>query len=169
MIRLSPHPAYLGGEPSALRHRVWAGIAALAGAFGLVLAVGVPGSAAGEFSFAQCGGLGGAFDGQYSRLGRADRVDVVSGCRPGGQGKVGVYQDRKGGQFQEAEGGVFAWRAPAGISVTGLTVRARLRDANGLRASISGRSSGDDLDLDGVGVRDAARAAALLFSSRLHR
>lgn len=122
-----------------------------AGATWLALAPGLalPGTAtAGEFGFAQCGGSASGFDGRYSRLEGVDRVNVLTGCHPTGQGRAGVYQDRRGGQFAEAEGGQFVWRVPPGLSVSGVTVRAKLKDANGLRAAIAGRTDGTEVDLD---------------------
>ena len=106
------------------------------------------GASAGEFPVVQCGGAGSWFDGQYSRLTGVNRVNVLSGCRSAAEDRVGVYQDRRGGSFSEAEGGHYQWRAPAGLSVVGLNVRAKLKDANGLRAAITGRAGGSDLDLD---------------------
>jgi hypothetical protein len=119
----------------------------------------------GEFDFSQCGPDGTSLDGQYSRLGAVDRVDVRAGCRRGGQDRLGVYQDRRGGSFREGEGGQYVWRAPAGLAVVSLAIRARLKDANGLRAAIAGRAGGSDVDLDGSLAHDGSVVVAR-WSSR---
>lgn len=103
---------------------------------------------AGEFAFSQCGTSGAALDGRYLRLGQADRVDVRAGCRAGAGDLLGVYQDRRGSAFREGEGGQYLWRAPEGIAMVGVSVRARLRDANGLRAALVGRAGSRSVDLD---------------------
>ena len=139
----------------------------IAAAVGMGLLALLPGAAtAGEFSVTQCGGAGSWFDGQYSRLGGVDRVNVLSGCRSVSQDRVGIYQDRRGGSFSVSEGGQYLWRAPAGISVTGISLRAKLKDANGLRASVSGRAGGTEIDLDGGLAHDGSVVEAR-WSNRL--
>ncbi|MFM8791106.1 MAG: hypothetical protein ACKOFX_01215, partial [Solirubrobacterales bacterium] len=133
----------------------WVGLAAAAAGVGLLALLPATASA-GEFTVTQCGGTGSWFDGQYSRLGGVDRVNVLSGCRTPSQDRVGIYQDRRGGSFSVSEGGQYLWRAPVGISVTGVSLRAKLKDANGLQASVSGRAGGAESDLDGGRPRDGS-------------
>ena len=126
----------------------------------LLLGYPLPPAGAGEFAFSQCGPAGAALDGRFSRLGPVDRVDVKSGCRAGSGDLLGVYQDRRGGPFGEGEGGQYLWRAPEGISVVGLSIRARLRDANGIRAALVGRSGARSLDLDDGLAHDGREVTA---------
>ena len=78
-----------------------------------------------------------------------DRVDVVNGCYSGGRQKIGVYQDRSGLRMQASGGGQFMWSPTPGIRITGTTFGAKLKDANGIRASLIGpRSAGGQTELD---------------------
>ncbi len=133
---------------------------ALVGSLGLLLGTTTSPAGAGEFAFAQCGAIGIELDGRFSRLGQTDRVDVRAGCRPSSGDLLGVYQDRRGGSFREGEGGQYVWRAPEGIGVVGLSVRARLRDANGLRAALVGRAADRRIELDRDLERDGREVLA---------
>ncbi len=79
-----------------------------------------------------------------------DRVDVIRGCLPGGANKIGIYQDRSGLRLQTSGGGQFMWSPTPGLQIVGTTVSAKLRDANGIEASVSGPSAQwGDFDLYG--------------------
>ncbi len=111
---------------------------------------------AGQFTFSQCGAAGHQLDGRYVRLGDADRVNVRPGCRPAAGDLLGVYQNREGGMFREGEGGQYLWKAPEELALVGVSVRARLRDANGLRAAVVGRAGERSHDLDGNLAHDGS-------------
>ncbi|MCB0828470.1 MAG: hypothetical protein KDB62_06650 [Solirubrobacterales bacterium] len=94
-------------------------------------------AAAGQYTVRQCEGAGHLdFLGTYSQLGGTDRVDVVDGCRTSGPGKIGVYQDRGGSQLPYGGGGQFIWGTPPGVEVVGTAITSKLRNANGIRASL---------------------------------
>lgn len=133
-------------------------LAALVGAllFAWLVALPPAPAGAGEFTFSQCGSGGHQLDGRYLRLGDADRVNVRSGCRPAAGDLLGVYQNRQGGMFREGEGGQYVWKAPEGLALVGVSVRSRLRDANGLRASVVGRAGEASHDLDGNLAHDGS-------------
>ncbi len=111
----------------------------------LLAAVGVQGTAtavAGEYPIRQCAGSDNdGFSGDYFQMSIFDRVDVVRGCTRGGANKIGIYQDRSGLRFQEGVGGQFMWSPVPGLQIVGTTVSAKLRDANGIKASVSGPSA----------------------------
>ena len=133
-------------------------LAVLAGAalFFCLLALPVGPAGAGEFTFSQCGPGGQQLEGRYLRLGDADRVNVLSGCRPAADDLLGVYQNREGGTFREGEGGQYLWKAPEGLVLVGVSVRSRLKDANGLRAAVVGRAGERSQDLDGNLAHDGS-------------
>ena len=81
------------------------------------------------------------FSGEYFQINTLDRVDVVRGCLPGAPSKIGIYQDRSGLRFQTAGGGQFMWSPVPGLRIVGTTVTAKLRDANGIKASVTGPSA----------------------------
>ncbi len=74
-------------------------------------------------------------------MGTLDRVDVVRGCVPGAPTKIGIYQDRSGRRFQTGVGGQFMWSPQPGLRIVATTVSAKLRDANGIKASVTGPSA----------------------------
>ena len=102
-----------------------------------------PGAAtAGEFPIRQCEGAAHkGFSGDYFQMNTLDRVHVVSGCVPGAPTKIGIYQDRSGLRFQAFGGGQFMWAPLPGLRIVGTTVSAKLRDANGIKASVTGPSA----------------------------
>ncbi len=105
----------------------------------LLLAVAGTPAFAGEFPVKQCrGSLFEGFFGEYGQPTTVDRVDVVRGCTPNGSGKIGVYQDRSGASAPSGSGGQFIWATGTGIRIVGSTVTAKLKDANGIRASVFG-------------------------------
>jgi hypothetical protein len=107
---------------------------------------------AGEFPVKQCSGsahLG--FFGEYGTPSTIDRVDVVSGCVPGGASKIGVYQDRSGSAIPFGAGGQFIWAPGTGVRIVGSSLTAKLREANGMRPSVFGSFlSTGSIDLDGT-------------------
>ncbi len=56
--------------------------------------------------------------------------------RPGTPTKIGVYQNRGGSQIPNGAGGQFIWVTPAGVEVIGTSITSRLRNANGIQASL---------------------------------
>ena len=107
-------------------------------------------AAAGPFTLKQC--LGSdfqGFSGEYRNINTLDRVDVISGCRPGEPTKIGIYQDRSGRPVQGSGGGQFLWSPDSSIRITGTTFSAKLRDVDGMRAQLLGpRSAGGTTMLD---------------------
>ena len=97
---------------------------------------------AGEYPIRQCAGSDNdGFSGEYFQMNTLDRVHVVSGCVPGGADKIGIYQDRSGLRFQNSGGGQFIWGPVPGLQIVGTTLTAKLRDANGIKARVSGPSA----------------------------
>jgi hypothetical protein len=111
----------------------------------VLAAAGLHGSApagAGEYPIRQCeGAIHDGFSGDYFQMNTLDRVDVVRGCAPGGANKIGIYQDRSGLRFQTSGGGQFMWSPVPGLQIVGTTVTAKLRDVNGIKATVSGPSA----------------------------
>src|SRR5690606_31258875 len=86
---------------------------AILGAVTLALAAASQ-STAGTFVMKQCeGALLADFQASYQPINGSKKVDVANACVPGGAGKIGVYQDRSGSNFNFGDGGMFIWRAPA--------------------------------------------------------
>lgn len=99
-------------------------------------------AAAGDYPIRQClGSAQSGFSGDYFQMNTLDRVDVVRGCVVGGANKIGIYQDRSGKKVQSAGGGQFMWSPVPGLQIVGTTFTAKLRDANGIKASLGGPSA----------------------------
>ena len=99
---------------------------------------------AGQYTVRQCAGASFRdFLGTYHQMGSVDRVNVANGCNTSGSGKVGVYQNRGGSKIPYGGGGQFIWGVPNGIEVIGTAITSRLRNANGIRASL--QALGSDL------------------------
>jgi len=94
------------------------------------------------------------FQGTYGPSNGSDLADAVSGCTPSGPGKIGIYQDRSGRKLTYGDGGQFTWNPPAGISVVGTQFSARLKDANGIDAELTGFNGATTIDLDGGVAHD---------------
>jgi hypothetical protein len=105
----------------------------------LALVTLAPPASAGDFPVRQCQSSNfDGFFGEYWTMTPTDRVDVVRGCNPGGLSKIGVYQDRSGDTVPFGAGGQFIWAPGTGIQIVGSTLSAKLRDANGIDASVFG-------------------------------
>ncbi len=107
-------------------------------------------SDAGPYTLKQCLGSGfEGFSGDYRKINTLDRIEVVSGCRPGNPAKVGLYQDRSGRPVQGSGGGQFLWSPDSSVRITGVTFNARLKDVDGMKAQLLGpRSAGGTTMLD---------------------
>ena len=104
---------------------------------------------AGTFTMRQCSGANQIdFQGAYGSINGSDVVDVVSGCTSAGSGKIGIYQDRSGHKLTFGDGGQFAWEPSPGTGVIGTQFSARLKDANGIQANLTGFNGTTNTDLD---------------------
>ena len=121
---------------------------------------------AGSFTMKQCAGSGQLdFQATFAAVNGSQSFDAVSGCSPSGSGKIGIYQDRSGDNLTFGAGGQFRWDAPTGIAVTGTRFTARLKDANGIEAELSGYNGVGNTDLDGGVVHDGVERTSSWSSS----
>lgn len=98
---------------------------------------------AGTFTVRQCGSLlANGFAGSFGKLGRAEPLVVVQGCREGGPGRAGLYQDRSGRAVPVGEGGQFLFSTPTEVGLGSVTVSAALKDASGFRSTILALADG---------------------------
>lgn len=104
----------------------------------LVPVVAPPGAAeAGTFTVRQCGSLlTHGFSGTFSQIGRSEPLIVAQGCRQGGPGRAGLYQDRSGRAVPTGAGGQYLFTTPPEVSLSGITASAALRDASGFRSAL---------------------------------
>jgi hypothetical protein len=105
---------------------------------------------AGDYTVKQClGARFEGFSGEYFTINTLDRVDVVTGCRPGQPTRISIAQDRSGRPVQGFGGGQFLWSPDPSVRITGTTFNARLKDVEGMRAQLIGpRSAGGQTVLD---------------------
>lgn len=122
----------------------------------LALALGGSGNAAaGTFTMKQCEGAQMVdFAGSYSSINGSTKVDSTLGCIPSGSGKIGLYQDRSGGDLAYGAGGQVVWNVPGDLRVIGAEFAARLRDANGMNAKLVGFDGSQTINLDGGVAHD---------------
>lgn len=112
-------------------------------------------AAAGEVTAKLCPGTSVArLPAQFTDSGAGPWLHLVAGCHTAGNGVVGLYQDRDGASAGFGQGGRMMWDAPPEVSMVEVTGRVRMKDANGIRTSLVGRSGvveekvlgGSDLD-----------------------
>ena len=98
---------------------------------------------AGTFTVRQCGSLlANGFAGSFGELGRAEPLLVAQGCREGGPGRAGLYQDRSGRSVPVGAGGQFLFSTPPEVGLGSITVSAALKDASGFRSTILALADG---------------------------
>jgi len=103
-------------------------------AFGLVAATHAE---AGTFTVRQCGSLSSnGFAGSYGLLGKSGLVTAAQGCRDGGPGRAGLYQDRSGRTVPAGTGGQYLFGTPPEVGLAAVAVSVALKEAGGFRATV---------------------------------